>query len=48
MNAQILTPNRTMINMTNELNDIHKKSLKEEIMNEFIEILMKKQQETVK
>jgi hypothetical protein len=29
-----------MINMTNEVNDFHKKSLKNEIMNELIEILM--------
>jgi rRNA-processing protein FCF1 len=28
--------------MTNELNDVHKNSLKEEIMNELIEILMAK------
>jgi hypothetical protein len=36
------------INMTNELNDIHKKSLKEEIMDEIIEILMEKLQEWLK
>jgi hypothetical protein len=29
-----------MINMTNEVNDVQKKSLKKEIMNELIEILM--------
>jgi hypothetical protein len=40
--------NRMMINMTNELNDIHKKFLKKEIMNELIEILMEKIQEMVK
>jgi biotin-(acetyl-CoA carboxylase) ligase len=39
--------NRMMINMTNELNDIHKNFLKNEIMNGIIEIL-KKLQETVK
>jgi hypothetical protein len=44
----VLDLNRMMINMTNELNDIHKKkTLKEEIMNELKEILMKKLQETV-
>jgi cell division ATPase FtsA len=36
------------INMTNELNDIHKKSLKEEIMDEIIEILIRKLLEIVK
>jgi hypothetical protein len=35
-------PNRMVINMTYELNHLHKKSLKEEIMNEFIDILMEK------
>jgi hypothetical protein len=37
-----------MINMTTELNDIHTKSLKEEIMNELIEILIEKLQEMIK
>jgi hypothetical protein len=44
----VADPYRTMINMTNEFNDDHKKSLKEEIKDEFIEILMEKLQETVK
>jgi hypothetical protein len=35
-------PNRTMISITNELSDAHKKSLNEEIMDEFTEKLMKK------
>jgi hypothetical protein len=39
---QVSHPNRMLINMTNELNDIYKKSLKEEIMDELIEILMEK------
>jgi hypothetical protein len=38
-------PNRTMINMNNELNDVHKKFLKEKIMKELIEILKEKVQE---
>jgi hypothetical protein len=38
-------PNRTIIHMTN---DIHKNSLKEEIMNDLIKILMEKLQEKVK
>jgi hypothetical protein len=42
MNTQCLIPNRTMINFTNELNYVHKISLKEEIMDEFMEILMEK------
>jgi hypothetical protein len=41
-------PNRTMINMTNEFNVVHKECLKEEIMNKLIEILMEKLQDTVK
>jgi Skp family chaperone for outer membrane proteins len=32
-------PNNTMINITNEFNDDHKKSLKEEIMDEIMEKL---------
>jgi hypothetical protein len=40
--------NRTMINITNELNDIHKKSVKEETMDELVEILMERLQETIK
>jgi hypothetical protein len=36
-----------MINMTNELNDAHKKFLEDEIMNNLI-ILMEKLQEMVK
>jgi hypothetical protein len=35
-------PNTVMINMTNELNDTHNKSLKEEIVDELIEIFMQK------
>jgi hypothetical protein len=34
--------------MTTELNDIHTKSLKEEIMNELTEILIEKLQEMIK
>jgi hypothetical protein len=37
-----------MININNELSDVHKKSLKEEIMDDFIEILIEKIQEMVK
>jgi hypothetical protein len=37
-----------MINMTSELNDIHKKLLKEKITNELWEILMDKLQLTVR
>jgi flagellar capping protein FliD len=40
--------NRMVINITNELNDIHKKSLKEELTDELFETLMEKLQETVK
>jgi hypothetical protein len=40
-------PNRTMINITNELSDAHKKSLKEKIMGEISEKLMKKLQDMV-
>jgi hypothetical protein len=35
-------PNRTMINITNKLSDIKKKSLKEEIMDENIKKHMEK------
>jgi hypothetical protein len=41
-------PNRTLINTTNDLSDIHKKSPKEKIMDKLIEILMEKLQDTVK
>jgi hypothetical protein len=41
-------PNRTMINITNELSDFHRKSLKEKIMDEIIEKLMEKLQDMVK
>jgi signal recognition particle GTPase len=41
-------PNRTMINITDVFNDVHKKFLKENIMNELTEILMEKLQEMVK
>jgi esterase/lipase len=40
-------PNRTMLIMTNEPN-VNKKTLKEEIMNEIIEIVMKNLQDIVK
>jgi hypothetical protein len=41
-------PNRTMINITNDLNDAHKKkSLEEEIRDEITEKLMEKLQNTV-
>jgi hypothetical protein len=35
-------PNKTMINVTNEPSDIHKKSLKEKTMEEITEKLMEK------
>jgi hypothetical protein len=35
-------PNRTMINITNELSNTHKTSLKEEVIDEIIEKLMEK------
>jgi hypothetical protein len=38
-------PNRTMINITNELSDTDKKCLKEEIMDEIYEKLMEKLQD---
>jgi hypothetical protein len=41
-------PNRVMINVTNEHNDVHKELLKVEIENEVIEILMEKLQVKVK
>jgi hypothetical protein len=44
----VLDPNRTMINMTKDINDVHKKFLKEEIMNDLIDILTQKPQKTVK
>jgi hypothetical protein len=47
MNTQFLTV-RTMLTMTNEPTDAHKKSLKEEIMNEIIELVMEKLQDIVK
>jgi hypothetical protein len=37
--------NRVMINMTNDLSDIYKEFLKEEIKNELFEILMEEPQE---
>jgi cell division ATPase FtsA len=40
-------PKRTMINITSELSDAHKKSLKEEIMDEITEKLMEKLQDIV-
>jgi predicted flavoprotein YhiN len=40
-------PNRTMINVTNELSDSHKKNLQEEIMEEITEKLMEKLQDTI-
>jgi hypothetical protein len=41
--------NRTMISITNELSDIHKKkSLKREIKHELMDIVMEKLQEMVK
>jgi hypothetical protein len=41
-------PNRMMINMTNELSDVHKELLIEEIKNELIGILREKLQEKIK
>jgi hypothetical protein len=41
-------PNIMLTNITNELSKAHKKFLKEEIMNEHVEIFMEKQQEMVK
>jgi hypothetical protein len=41
-------PKSIMISMTTEPNDIHKKSLKEEILGELIETLMEKLQEMIK
>jgi hypothetical protein len=38
-------PNRMMINLTKELNDVHKEFLKDKIKNKLIEILMEKLQE---
>jgi hypothetical protein len=40
-------PDRTMVNITNELSDTHKNFLRKEIMEEFIEIPMEKLQDTV-
>jgi hypothetical protein len=37
--------NRVMINMTNDLSDIYKEFLKEEIKNELFEIFMEEPQE---
>jgi hypothetical protein len=42
-----LDPNKTMINVTNELSNDYKKTLKEEIMDEITENLMEKLQDTV-
>jgi hypothetical protein len=39
-------PNRTMINMTNELNGVHKSFLKKAVINELSEILMEKLQDS--
>jgi hypothetical protein len=39
---QIPEPKRIMINIPNELSDIHRKSLKEEFMDKIIEKLMEK------
>jgi predicted patatin/cPLA2 family phospholipase len=41
-------PYRTIINITTEFSDFHKKSLKEEIMDEIIEKLMEELQNMVK
>jgi predicted RNase H-like nuclease (RuvC/YqgF family) len=41
-------PNRTMLIMTNKPNDVYKKTLKEKIINEIIEIVMEKLQDRVK
>jgi hypothetical protein len=43
----VYNPNRTMINITNEFSDVHKKTLKEEIMD-ITEKLMEKLQEQLK
>jgi hypothetical protein len=37
--------NRTMVNITNELSDVHKNSLKKKIMKEITEKIMKKLQD---
>jgi hypothetical protein len=39
---QVPDSNRIVTNMTNEINGIHKKSLREEIMNEPTEIFIEK------
>jgi hypothetical protein len=44
----VLGPNKMRLNMSNELNHVHKRLLKEEIKNELIEILMKKHSEKIK
>jgi hypothetical protein len=41
-------PNKTIINITNEVSDTHKNSLKEEFMDEITEKLMEKLQDRVK
>jgi hypothetical protein len=43
--AKVPDPNKTMINVTNELSITHKKSLKEEIMDDITEKLMEKLQD---
>jgi succinate dehydrogenase/fumarate reductase flavoprotein subunit len=40
-------PSRTMINITNELSDAHKKYLKEEIMEKITKKLLEKLQDTM-
>jgi hypothetical protein len=40
-------PNRTMINITNEISDAHKKTLKKKIMEDITEKLMEKLQDMV-
>jgi hypothetical protein len=48
MNTHFLTPTEELININKELNDVWKKSLKEEIMEGLMEILMERLQEMVK
>jgi hypothetical protein len=40
MDTQFLTPNKTIVNVTKEPNEAHKKTLKEEILEEITEKFM--------
>jgi hypothetical protein len=48
MNTQFLTPTKEMININNELQEVHKKISQRGNHDDLMEICLEKQQETVK